>query len=232
MIQCVVTTFPNTWIGFCISYYLACGKRKFLVRMRWFFLSSNTNNILCSSYSNLNARKYYLNTVNERLQILDLIFTCRNLNQLSIKYESYPKSRKINAIRQDIWLCPNCYKFCVSLGILFYISSALSLSLPDFHWQGFTLLLGMQVLCHCSDAFWSVRRSILSDHFFRSSLKPAAVFWLEQALTFFFVYSFFRKVSRWWVSSLGCRDTNLCTNKLGILLQCTRQSRFVYPLLQ
>ena len=46
------------------------------------------------------------------LGALDIFFPRTNLNKLIIKYQSYPKSRKIDAFGQEICFChnPNYYR--------------------------------------------------------------------------------------------------------------------------
>ena len=66
-----------------------CNKSVFLVRIRRFFLTWDTNDILC------------------------LFFSCRNLNKLSIKYQSHTKSRKIHTFGQEICLLPPCLFMCI-----------------------------------------------------------------------------------------------------------------------
>ena len=39
--------------------------------------------------------------------IADYIFCLRNLNEVSIKYQLYPKLRKIDAFGQEMWFCHN-----------------------------------------------------------------------------------------------------------------------------
>ena len=47
-------------------------------------------------------KKWNSNSVNPSLRTLNIIFlSCRNLNKGSIKYQSYQKSRKINAFGQE-----------------------------------------------------------------------------------------------------------------------------------
>ena len=68
----------------------------------WYFIAS-----LLNFLREKNSVKYYLKTVIIRLRSLDNIFSCRNLNKLSIKYQSYPKSRKIDAFGEETCFCHN-----------------------------------------------------------------------------------------------------------------------------
>ena len=63
--------------------------------MRRFFLTLGTIDILCLVYLIFAQIESYLVFVNDRLQNLDSILFGRNFNKLNIKYQSYPKSRKI-----------------------------------------------------------------------------------------------------------------------------------------
>ena len=67
--------------------------------MRLFFLASDTIDILC--YSNLCAKKLLSKVRVRRFSNFKCYFFYGNLNKLSIKYQSYPKSSKIDGFGQQ-----------------------------------------------------------------------------------------------------------------------------------
>ena len=120
----------------CNSYIHVCNTRIFFVRIRRFFMTSDMTGILYLFYSNFCTKKYYQNKYNYNVIIYYiyymtrfvtkecfrpdveifpdlgnsiLISSCRNLNKLNIKYQLYPKSRKIYAFGAwaKILLCCN-----------------------------------------------------------------------------------------------------------------------------
>ena len=78
----------------------------FLVRMHRFFLTLDTIYIYLLFYSNFCAKKIRLKDLKVFLRSSD-IFSYRNLIKLSIKYQSYQKSRKVDVFEQKICISHN-----------------------------------------------------------------------------------------------------------------------------
>ena len=64
--------------------------------------TSDAVDILCLHYSNFCSKNKY-----QKSRTSIIIFPCRNLNKLSIKYQSYLKSTEIDALEQKVSVCRN-----------------------------------------------------------------------------------------------------------------------------
>ena len=91
-----------------LSYEQACDERIFLDQINWFFLTSDTIDILCLVSPHFWIKKY-LKVCNVLLLTLHVTFFVKKFEETKTKeYQSCPKSRKINA-----YMCIHNSDMCI-----------------------------------------------------------------------------------------------------------------------